>query len=279
MLLDRVKDALPNLPPSLRRLGETILADYQSVAFMTVSEMSERVGVSTASVMRFAREMGFDGFSDFQREIRHLTRKDLRGPDRFQLGQKVYKEDGARLTTHIEKELENVSAMHKMHDEAAFKRAAEIILGASQVIAVGGRSTAYLAEHLQFGLVKTGIPANLIKNDADEAYQMAASLPQDACIVVIGFSRYLKSLIEIVRIARERGVRIISVTDSPYSKLAGDVTLVTPVESVSFMALHAAPLILISALLNEVSLGDRDRTLSALRWFESYAKEREIFGE
>jgi DNA-binding MurR/RpiR family transcriptional regulator len=277
LLLERIERELLSLPPSLRKLGELIVRDYQSVAFMTVSAVSERTGVSTASVMRFARTLGFDGFSELQKEIRRITRQDLRGPDRLSLGEEFYARKGARLSTHIEKALENIQTLQKLHDEGEFLKAASMICAAPQVVVAGARSTSYLAEHLCFGLTKSGLNCHATTEVSEADFQLVDGLPEGSCMVVIGFSRYVRGLIEIKEFAAARGIRIIAITDSRYAPLAGDVTLETPVESVSFMAFHSAPLIVLSALLDEVSGLNRERALAALEKFEKLAKARNLF--
>jgi len=69
----------------------------------------------------------------------------------------------------------------------------------------------------------------------------------------------------------------IAVTDSAFSALRGDVSLYAPAESASFVAFHGAPMVLINALLHELSLGERDATLKALDRFEEVAEQRQFF--
>ena len=85
------------------------------------------------------------------------------------------------------------------------------------------------------------------------------------------------SLVKLADYARERGVRIIAITDSPLTPFKADVRLSAPVESASFISFHCAPLILINTLLEMLSRADEKATLKALRDFESLAERAGYF--
>jgi DNA-binding MurR/RpiR family transcriptional regulator len=96
-------------------------------------------------------------------------------------------------------------------------------------------------------------------------------------LVVIGFPRYVRAKVELLDMAGRRGVRRIVVTDSPFSALKGEIGLHAPAESGSFVAYHAAPLVLLNALIEEVAAADREGTLAALQAFEAVAEAQSYF--
>ncbi|MEO8443194.1 MAG: SIS domain-containing protein, partial [Betaproteobacteria bacterium] len=110
-----------------------------------------------------------------------------------------------------------------------------------------------------------------------ETYDHLARTDSRSCLVAIGFPRYLRGLVELLEYARRKNLKIITVTDSPFSALRGDINLCAPAESASFVAAHCAPLILINSLLHEVSLLDKTRTLNALNRFEALADDQSYF--
>ena len=93
----------------------------------------------------------------------------------------------------------------------------------------------------------------------------------------IGFPRYLRELVDLLNFFKKRGLRTITLTDSPFSPLQGEINLYTPAESSLFVAFHCAPLILINAILNELSLMEKDKTLNALNRFEALAEAKGYF--
>jgi DNA-binding MurR/RpiR family transcriptional regulator len=145
------------------------------------------------------------------------------------------------------------------------------------MLVVGARATAPLAMHLWFALDKLRLPATLLTATGREAMDRLGRLDAGACVIVIGFPRYLRELVDLLSFARRRDLATIVITDSPFSVLKGDINLFAPAESSSFVAFHCAPLVLINALIDEISRTDPKATLKALRDFEALAEDVGLF--
>ncbi len=260
-----------------RVLAKYISANYQTVAFSTITQLAGLSGVSEATIVRFAKALDFSGYPAFQREIRRLVRADLRGTDRFRLTYTHKGRDDSPLKAVIAKEMENIASLEEGYDPNAFNAAIETIHHASGILIVGSRSTASLANHLWFGLNKIALDAARALAVSTDTYDRLNRMDAAACLIVIGFPRYLQELVDLLGHARERKIKTVTITDSPFSPLQGDVSLYAPAESASFVAFHCAPMILINALLNALSLVDRERTLDALNRFEALADNEGYF--
>lgn len=254
-------------------LAKYLHSHYQTVAFSNVSQFAEQSGVSEATVVRFAKALGFKGYPDFQKEVRRLVRADLKGTERFQLSPA----DAGPLDLVLHKEMENLAALREAFDARAFRQALKAVRTASEVMVVGARATAPLAAHLAFGLSKLGVRCSRALAVTSDTYDQLHRLDRKACVIVIGFPRYLRELVEVLDFAKTAELSTVAITDSAFSPLRGDVSLYAPAESSSFVAFHAAPLVLINALLHELSLGNRDATLTALDRFEAVAEQRQFF--
>jgi DNA-binding MurR/RpiR family transcriptional regulator len=276
-LFQLLKDRAQTLSRNHRSLARYVLANYQRVAFATIKQLSALSGVSEATIVRFVKALDFSGYPAFQKEVRRIVRADLKGTERFTLGARQPKGDAGPLAPIVRKELENIAALQEGFSRSDVQKAVQALRNAPVVMAVGVRSTASLACHLCFGLAKIDIEAERVIAVTSETYDRVARLPREAAVFVIGFPRYVRELIELLAFARARGLRTITLTDSPVSPLHGDIHLCTPAESSSFVAFHCAPLILINHLLHELSLADRNQTLAALQRFESLAEERRYF--
>ena len=121
------------------------------------------------------------------------------------------------------------------------------------------------------------LPVEKLLSTGVESMERVSRLAPGACVIVIGFPRYLRALIDLLSFARRRGLLTIAITDSPFSALKGDINLFAPAESSSFVAFPCAPLTLINALIDEISRGDSKATLKSLRDFEAWAEEIGLF--
>jgi len=275
-LIERIKSRAEGLSPTQRRLARHVADNYQAVAFSTVSDLSRLSGVSEATVVRFAAALGFSGYAAFQKEVRRVVRADLKGTDRFTLSGGRFSKGGP-LEAVIGKELENLSHLSESFDRSTLPAASAAIRAASQVVIVGARSTAALATHLAFALEKLRLPAQLLTSSGSDALDRLARLPARACVVVIGFPRYLRELVRLLDFARGRGLKTVAVTDSPFSPLKADVSLFVSAEASSFVAFHGAPLVVVNALIDEISRANPKATLEALRRFEELAESVGLF--
>jgi len=272
-LTERVED----LSRNHRALAKYILANYQTVAFSTITQLAELSRVSEATIVRFAKALGFSGYPAFQKEIRRIVRADLKGTERFKLSDAQKRADNGPLDGIIEKELENLSHLRETFEPRAFGRAVAAIRAASRVVVAGARSTASLAHHFSFGLNKIAIDAARVVAINTETFDLVNALDRRALLIVIGFPRYLAAQVELIGFAKARKLATLAITDSPFSPLQGDVSVYAPAESASFVAFHGAPLVLINALLHELSRADPQRTLDALARFEALAEAERYF--
>ena len=272
-----IRSRLPDLTRNQRRLAEFTLKEQQAVAFSTVIELAELTGVSPATIVRFAKSLGFEGYIGLQREVRRSLRVDLRGPDRFRHAHKPDPQSESLLTPAITREQENIASLQDYHDPQTMAAAVHAIAGASRVVVIGSRSTASLANHFWFVLSKIGLEAERVLTVDSHAYELVHRLDTQGCVVLIGFPRYLSELGKIASFATGSRKRLIVITDSPFSPFKGDVTLYAPVESSSFVAFHCAPLILMATLLSEIAAAQPMRTLQAMDRFEDLAQRQAMF--
>jgi DNA-binding MurR/RpiR family transcriptional regulator len=260
-----------------KALARFISENYQRVAFSTIRQLSAAARVSEATTVRFARFLGFKGYAEFQREIRRIVRAELKGNERFQLSYKTKRRNSGPLAAIIGKEIENLSYLQEKFDEKRFRKAVSWMSEASGIVIVGTRSTASLATHFWFGLAKLEHKVHRICLITTETYDFLSQLDPKALLIVIGFPRYLTELKDILEFSRERHIRSLVLTDSAFSPLRGDLNLYMPAESTSFMAFHCAPMVLINALIEGLSLKEKEESAGALKRFERLAEARGYF--
>lgn len=265
------------LSPSQRRIARHVQANYQTVAFSTVADVARAAHVSEATVVRFATALGFSGYPALQAEVRRMVRADLKGTDRFRLSEHERPAGAGSLERLAVAELENLRQLREAGNGAALQEAARALRAARRVLVIGARGAAPLAFHLWFALDKLGLDAARSLSADSEALDRIGRMDGRDVVVAIGFPRYLRATVSQLDLAGSRGVRRIVVTDSPFSPFKGEVSLCTPAVSASFVAFHAAPLVLLNALIEEVAASDREATLAALAAFEAVAEAQSYF--
>lgn len=256
-VLHTIESNMRSFSKGQKRIAQYILENYDKAAFMTASKLGKLVGVSESTVVRFASELGYDGYPSMQRALQEMIRSRLTSTQRIKAaGDKLSGQDilGEVVQMDIEK-------LRKVVDEAsraALERAADKISNAKRIYILGIRSSSFLAGYLNFYLHLLFENVILVENSAGgEIFEQLFRISPDDVIIAISFPRYSQTTLNVVKFARDRGASIVAITDTELSPLypMADVSLLAPCEMISFVDSMVAPMSIINALL--VSLGNR----------------------
>jgi DNA-binding MurR/RpiR family transcriptional regulator len=156
------------------------------------------------------------------------------------------------------------------------------IAAAPCVIVVGLRAAACLAAYLGFFLAKVHPHVLTVTEGGSTVYdRLLHRRPEDTLVVALGFPRYPREILELLRFLRARRFPVIGITDRAASPLASmvDLLLIAPVELITLFDSYACPMILLNVLVNEVGKRDLGRTGRMLEAFEVMAQEVDTFSQ
>ncbi|MBR3997607.1 MAG: MurR/RpiR family transcriptional regulator, partial [Clostridia bacterium] len=128
-LLAQIEAALPELSKGQRLIARYIVENYDKAAYMTASALGSEVGVSESTVVRFANEMGYDGYPQLQRQIRETVRVKLTSVQRVASVNDRIPEDEI-LGYSLAADMNNIKSTIEKIDREQFTRAVDMILGA-----------------------------------------------------------------------------------------------------------------------------------------------------
>jgi DNA-binding MurR/RpiR family transcriptional regulator len=237
-LLGRVRDLLPEFTGALRRVAEQVLVDPAAAARATIVELAERSGTSPATVTRFCRALGFEGYSELRLGIAGETGRAARtagwGVD---IGREILPEDP------LDRVLHQIMAAdtRAMHDTAArldlraIETAAAEVAQARRVDIYGASSSALVGAELQFCLHRIGVAAWCWK-DIHDGLASAATLGAGDVAIGVSHSGQSRETIEILAEAGSHGATTIALTSFPRSPLAevAEIVLLTAVQATPF---------------------------------------------
>lgn len=260
-LLVRLQSQYPTLSKGQKQIANYIMENYDRAAFITASRMGRMVGVSESTVVRFAYEMGYDGYPALQRALQELIRTKLTAMQRIQLTSDMEQADVLR--TVLKADMQNIRATVETVDNDVFQGAMQAILCAERLYIVGMRSAYSIAQFLSYYL-NFVLPDIVLINGAmsDACEQMARINEKDVCIA-ISFPRYSTRTVEAIQYAKERCARTVAITDAPASPLVpyADFALTARSDMASFADSLVAPLSLINAMIVYASLARKDELM------------------
>ena len=250
-ILHTIESNMSGFSKGQKRIAGYILENYDKAAFMTASKLGKLVGVSESTVVRFASELGYDGYPSMQRALQEMIRSRLTSTQRIQAaGDLLDREDllGAVLQSDIDKLREIVGEA----DRAEFDNVVERIMRARHIYILGVRSSSFVAGYLNFYMHLLCENVTLVQsNAAGEIFEQLFRIGPEDVMIAISFPRYSKVTMNTVKFAQDRGASIIAVTDNELSPVyqMSDAALLAPCEMISFVDSMVAPLSLINALL------------------------------
>ncbi len=211
-----------SLPQQLQKFGRFVLDNSDVLALETVTTVAERAGVQPSAIVRFAKAMGHDGFSDLQQICRNQLMKDTSS---YRERVKTLMDDGregpaAVLDAFTAAGIETLEKLRLNTKPDDLKRAVEILRSADDIhLFAQGRSYA-VAQYLYYALSRLEVRCFLTDGTGGMLDQQIGKIGPSDAVIAISFAPYTLAVGTIVAALAERGVDVISITDSPVSPLA-----------------------------------------------------------
>ena len=247
---------------------------------MTAARLGETASVSESTVVRFAAQLGYDGYPEMQKALQELIRGKLTSIQRIQVSRDQI--SGADILGSVmQRDMNSIHNVIERLDRDAFVKAVDMLLGAKHIYILGVRSSSFLAGYLNFYLHLIFKNVTIVQSAAaGEIYEQLAHVGKGDVLVSICFPRYSKMAIHAVEFAHSRKAEVIAVTDSTLSPLypMASAALLAPCDMISFVDSMAAPLSLLNALILAVGQQRRDDLSATLAEMEQVWSRYSIFG-
>ncbi len=278
-LLSMIEEKMPAFSKGQRAIATYLLENYDKVAYMTASKLGGIVGVSESTVVRFAIELGFEGYPDMQRSLQELIRMRLTSVQRMDVTDLLIG-DGDVLDKVLTSDIEKLRYTLECVDRKAFDAATDALIGAKHIYIMGVRSSSVLARFLNFNLRMIFDDVKLVQTTSgSEMFEQIHHIGEGDVLVAISFPRYSKRIIKAVEYAKEVGAQVISITDSDRSPIAplADQLLIARSDMVSFVDSLVAPLSIINAMIVSVARKDPATVREKLQKLEQIWEEYEVY--
>ena len=219
-LLQLISAEMKNFSKGQKRIGSFILEHYDKAAFMTAAKLGETVGVSESTVVRFAAELGFEGYPQLQKSLQDIIRNRLTTVQRMEI---------------IDEQLSGgVDVLHRVMSSDAYKilrtqeeipvedfdAVVNTIIGARRIYILGLRSSGVLAGFLSFYFNHIFEDVVNVGAAQGETFEQMLRIGPEDVLIAISFPRYSQRTLKAVHYAKKQGACIIGITDSTSAPLA-----------------------------------------------------------
>lgn len=278
-LLKTIEEQMPSFSKGQKLIGRYVLEHYDKAAYMTAAKMGKIVGVSESTVVRFAIELGYDGYPDFQNSLKKLIPTRLTAVQRVEVTNSLLG-DGNVLEKVLLSDAEKIRRTLEEIDQSSFEEAVERIVSAKNIYIIGVRSSSSLAGFLTYNLRMIFDRVIFVQTTSgSEMFEQIMRIGEGDVMIAISFPRYSKRIINAVEYAHSRNADVVALTDSKLSPIAAhaDQLLIARSDMVSFVDTLVAPLSIINALVVALSRKKHDELAERLRSLEEVWDKYDVY--
>ncbi len=269
-LTSRIVSQMSGFSKGQKRIAQYILEHYDEAAFMTAFRLGETVGVSESTVVRFAAELGFDGYPELQKAVQELVRSKLNSIQRIEVTRARMADDEV-LDNILSYDMANIRQTLDELPRDTFYNAVDAIIRARKVYIFGAGSCRSLANFTAYYLKMLVSDIHLVYTSSEmEILEEMFAINEDDVLIGLSFPRYSSKAVKTLHFAHSRQAKIVAITDSQLSPIApyADYLLLAHSDMATIVDSLVAPLSIINALIVAVAVKTLDQTRDKLTELE-----------
>ncbi len=278
-LIDNLKERYSTFSKGQKLIARFIIDHYDKASFMTAAKLGEEVGVSESTVVRFAIEVGYDGYPKLQKVLREVIKSKLTSTQRLEVSSSQIDSESV-LKTVLQSDLNKIRITLEEADPNNFNSVVEEILNAKKIYILGVRSSAALASFLGFYFNLIFQNVRLVHTTSvSEMFEQIVNAGEGDVVLGISFPRYSKRTSKAMEFARHQGATVIAITDNEASPLAkcSNYSLFARSDMASFVDSLVAPLSMINALIVAIGLKRKNAIHNTFEKLEKLWDEYDIY--
>lgn len=280
-LLSMLKQRMPEFSKGQKKIAAYLIEHFDKAAYITASKLGRAAGVSESTVVRFAGEIGFEGYPQMQQALQEVSRNMLTAVQRMEVASNNIDVDDV-LNKVLHSDIEKIRKTLEDMDKKDFDKAVDAIINAEKIYIIGTGSAAALASFLNFYLNHIFDNVRIVgSSSVSDVYENILSIGQKDVLIGLSFPRYSSRTLKAMRYASSCKANVIAITDSPSSPIAeiADNLLIARSDMASFVDSLVAPLSLINALIVALGLRRKDEVSNKLLKLENLWQENEVYGK
>lgn len=278
-LLVRIDLSRKTFSKGQRRIASYIEEHYDEAAFMTAAKLGEVVGVSESTVVRFATQIGYEGYPYLQKAMQEMIRDKLNSMQRIEVTTGRIGNDDV-VESVLNQDIDKIKRTIDEISREDFKKTVGAIINAENIYVFGVKSASHIAGFLAYYLdLIFGNVHVLDSTSKTTTFEKLFRISDKDVIIGISFPRYSTMAVEAMNFAHERGAQVVAITDSMISPLVAnaDEVLLARSDIASVVDTLVAPLSLINALLVAIVIERKDEIIHTFAALEEVWKEQNVY--
>lgn len=278
-VLTQIHNRMPRLSKGQRKIAEYILSSYEKAAFQTAAALGKNVQVSESTVVRFACELGYEGYPQMQKALQEMVRSKLTTVQRIEVSAPTVSGDEL-LTGVMQADMERIRKSMELTTSEMFYGAVDALEEANRIYVIGLRSASALASFLGYYLNYMFENVQLITGGSDsEIFDQMIHISAKDAVIAMSFPRYSSATVKALGYARTVGAATVAITDRASSPLChkAEYALLAHSDMVSLVDSLVAPMSLINALLAALSRKKGKELQNTLNQLETVWEQNHVY--
>ena len=278
-LLVRIDLSRKTFSKGQRKIAAYIEEHYDTAAFMTAARLGEVVGVSESTVVRFATQIGYDGYPYLQKAMQEMIRDKLNSIQRIEVTTGRIGDNDV-VESVLNQDIDKIKRTIEEISREDFKKTVDAIINAENIYVFGVKSASHIAGFFAYYLdLIFGNVHVLDSTSKTTTYEKLFRISDKDVMIGISFPRYSNMAVDAMNFAHERGAQVVAITDSMISPLVtnADEVLLARSDIASVVDTLVAPLSLINALLVAIVIERKDEIIRTFSALEEVWKEQNVY--
>ncbi len=267
-----IMDKLTHYSKSQKILANFILENLHTVPLLSVNELAEKAGVSSATVVRFARVLGFQGYLDFRNRLSDLLKKQLSPVEKFKAAVSKKEEYQDSLNKTALQVVNNINQSLQQNDLQEFKNIVEKLKKAENIYCIGMGVSRFLADIMAYLLRLYLKRAYSLPGDSQTFEEQILLLTPRDLLIAFSFPHYSRQTVEAAQLAHESNIPVVSFTDKKTAPIVqySHHILIAKTDNILFTNSLGAISVLMNALVTELALTEGPKMVESLKKIEKY---------
>lgn len=279
MFKDRILLHHSKLTKAQKLVAEYILRNMNMAAVSPAAEIGEKSGVSETTVIRLCHTLGYQGYSEMQKEMQQQLLQNRSSLETFVASNETLADETHFYKTIMEKDRQQIYQVSEKLNQHMLDDIVETLIHKKNVLIVGVKASYPAALWFKYSLHLLRSNVSVYREDVDHLFYLSNEINSDWVVVVLTFHRYGSDSLNIAKMAKANGATVIGITDSHLSPIAAHTDLLIPLEfeQQSTLDLITPLLSFLHSLIAAYSVQDYENVRKRMEVFEQVTDDHETY--
>lgn len=267
LIYNYYKNKYKELTKTEKLIAEYIIKNPKKVITSPALELGKEIGVSDASVLRFSKMMGFEKFIDLKNYLTEEIGRNQSPNERIVSNWNNFNSKNDLVDKIINADLENIKKFLSEIDITQLNRAVEILNNSKKIYYLGLGSSKVIAQYMYWYTRRMGFESECINEGGLGLYEVIQNMKKNETVFMFSFPRLLSDEVRAINFAKEKKLKIITVTTNVFSEVGilSDIVFKLTVDNHGFFNSYAVPIELCHLILTMLFERNKDKIYKKIK--------------